>query len=322
MGLLATLTLLLNSYGQLSFVSHINDGGKAKCVGVFDHYACLASEEDFFRIYDISNPKKPLMIGKTAVPARVNAMALSKDFAFVAAGTNGLQIYDLSDPVKPSCINTIKEPWSASGVMGNLAMIDVVVAGSYAYVANQGLYIYDISKPAATKQIWHTNIDANVLTVAADGTNAVLSSFESGLTFFDTSNPTNSRFLARIEENESVHFRTTILSNHLYTMNATDGLTIYDLSNPVHPSKLTQASRRSFLPFSDDLVVSGNYVYEANHRDGLRVYDISHPAIPTLSAYAKPAGTAYGVAVWGQYVFLANGSDGLWIYSLQSSRKK
>jgi hypothetical protein len=54
-------------------------------------------------ILDVSDPALPAVVGQTDVlPDVVNGMAVTGDYAYVAAGGDGLRIIDVSDPGAPS----------------------------------------------------------------------------------------------------------------------------------------------------------------------------------------------------------------------------
>jgi hypothetical protein len=54
--------------------------------------------------------------------------------------------------------------------------------------------------------------------------------------------------------------------------NSTDGLRVYDVSNPVFPNYVGHWTGSNALALCYGVAVSGNYVYLANESDGLRIF--------------------------------------------------
>src|ERR1700722_13734326 len=66
----------------------------------------------------------------------------------------------------------------------------------------------------------------------------------------------------------------TVSGNYVYLANDTDGLRVYDVSNPANPINVCHTNDGSS---AIDVVVSNGYLYLANYDDGLRIYDNSVP---------------------------------------------
>jgi hypothetical protein len=106
---------------------------------------------------------------------------------------------------------------------------------------------------------------------------------------------------------------------YAYVANGSDGLRIYNVSNPANPMSIGNTNNSSNGGSAQGLALVGNYLYLANAGDGMRVYDVSTPSNPANVGYASNPnflGAAFGVAVSGGYAYLANGSDGLRVYAV------
>ena len=66
----------------------------------------------------------------------------------------------------------------------------------------------------------------------------------------------------------------TVVGGYAYLANAAEGLRIYDISTPSHPSRVAQATN-SGLAFG--VTVRSNLLYLACDHEGLHIYDISNP---------------------------------------------
>ena len=85
---------------------------------------CLLVARGLLRIYDVSNPAKPVMIGTVKV-GPVQRIALAGSLAYLA-GADGLQTVDLANPAMPVLTDSYKTAGPAR---------DVAVAGPLVFVA-------------------------------------------------------------------------------------------------------------------------------------------------------------------------------------------
>jgi hypothetical protein len=112
------------------------------------------------QVIDIRDKANPALVGGiiTGIPA--HGIALSGDYAYVAANDAGLEVFDVSDPTHPA---------RAGGYDVGFAM-DVQVAGSYVYAAGDfGVQVIDVSVPSNPKRIGgSTKFSATSVTVHGD----------------------------------------------------------------------------------------------------------------------------------------------------------
>jgi hypothetical protein len=146
-----------------------------------------------------------------------------------------------------------------------------------------------------------------------------------------------------------------VVGNYAYVADATAGLQIVEISNPLNPfwvggcdtggtalgvaiadSYAYVAARSASLqvidissPFNPtwvgeynsggnarDVDVKGGYAYVAEYYRGLQVVDISDPAALTGVGSYNTSGEARGVAIEGNYAYVADNSDGLQVLSI------
>ena len=151
-------------------------------------------------------------------------------------------------------------------------------------------------------------------------------------------------------------YAVAVTNNRAY-LAGTDGLHIYDLSNPSGPVEVGHTETGSgptsvaitdhyavlanynkglriydiadptnlvYVEYTNDVgkgqcvTVSGKYAYLANDFDGLRIYDIWNPSTPVSIGHANDGGKAFGVKVSGHYAYLANYDDGFRIYDVSN----
>lgn len=109
-----------------------------------------------------------------------------------------------------------------------------------------------------------------------------------------------------------------ISGKYAYLANGTDGLRIYDVSNPANPVNTGHVNDGGYAV---GVAISGNYVLLGNGQDGLRIYDVSWPSNPVSVGHANDgggSGYASHVAVSGNFAYLANATDGLRIYNISN----
>ena len=109
-----------------------------------------------------------------------------------------------------------------------------------------------------------------------------------------------------------------VSGNYAYLANSTDGLRVYNVSNPASPLHVSHINNGGQ---AIGVAVSGSYAYLANYTDGLRIYNVSTPSNPINVGQTNNAangGNARGVWIAGNYAYLANGPDGLRIYNVSN----
>jgi hypothetical protein len=141
----------------------------------------------------------------------------------------------------------------------------------------------------------------------------------------------------------------------VFLANGTDGLRVYDISDPADPKNIGHANdgyattvaafdnrvfvdvgglraydvtspddpdAMGFVPITspsvEDFAVSGNHVYVANSGAGLKIFDVSGPGNPVQVGAINNGGFAKGVTVSGDYAYLANYTDGLRVYDVSN----
>jgi len=104
-----------------------------------------------------------------------------------------------------------------------------------------------------------------------------------------------------------------VSGNYAYVADHTDGLEIYDISDPKKPVKIGSVDDGGN---ANDVFVSGNYAYVADLGDGLEIIDVSDPATPFEVGEVDDGGNARAVFVSGNYAYIADDTDGLEIIDI------
>lgn len=99
-------------------------------------------------------------------------------------------------------------------------------------------------------------------------------------------------------------------NGYAYVTSSTDGLLIYDVSQPTAPQQVAGFDTPGT---PNDVAVSGNYAYVADQSAGVRILDISNPAHPVEVGFYDTNYSAHRLAVSGGYIYVADANGGFLI---------
>jgi hypothetical protein len=215
----------------------------------------------------------PSCANDPTVGSKAGTVAISGTLALLGDG-QALTILDVSDPAQPFCRS--RTP-TLNGVTG------VQVRGDFAYVGigstplGFGLEIFDIHDPdnPAPQGLYNPS---SVSDLAIEG-RALYLITASSLVVMDISNPTQPLLTSTYALNASATLE--IADNRLLVNSqGTYTLHIFDLADPLHPTKLGSFYQGTigWYGFS----IAGNRVYLLRGAGGVDVLDISNPSNPVL----------------------------------------
>ncbi len=268
------------------------------------------------------------------------AVTATEGHAYFGSGLL-LMVADASDPSAPLVVGSVALPEEAQ---------DIVVAGGYAYVADDysGLRVIDVSTPSEPTEVAWVEAPAQFWRIAVSGGFAYVAALDDGGCVIDVSVPTAPVLLGC---GGSYVSDVAVSGAYLYVLG--DDLRVIDVSNPWFPVEVgyvdlpARASGVGIsgeyvsvaaleaglwvidvsVPSSPDLVgyvdtpgsamsvaVSGGFAYVADDASGLRAIDVSEPTIPHEVGFFDTAGSASNVEVSGGYVFVADGAEGVAVF--------
>jgi hypothetical protein len=212
----------------------------------------------------------PLDLSYVSIPGFANAVAVSGDFAYVAAGSAGLQVVSLStDRTQPS-------------IAGSLALqgdaYDVSLVGTTAYVAGSStLSVVDISTPNAPV-LRGTFNTGSCLGVVVQGTTAYLNCY-SGLLLVNVTNPAALIQISSLAVGGTPWKLAVDPTRNLVAMAmGTSGLKLVDISNPAAPvlkgTALTGDARA--------VALNGNWAFVADYTTSTNSVDITSLTAPVV----------------------------------------
>ena len=228
----------------------INDftpAGSALDVFVSGQYAYVlynSSQKRILRIYDVSNPASPILLGGQnldfysfpGIAVGCGSIYVQGNFAYVLCGrsasSSSLHIIDVSNPANPFRI----------GSLTNLPRLarEVVVTGNYAYATfftndPRGFRIIDVSNPASPTIVGGSNLNVGALNdVSVIGDKAYVVG-DGGLKIINVSNPFSPTIVGSINPIPFTATTIFIEGNNAYVGFLGTGSNVFrvvDVSNP------------------------------------------------------------------------------------------
>jgi hypothetical protein len=110
-------------------------------VAVANHYAYLTCEAEGVKIFDVRDPRNPVLISTFDTPGHAMGITISDNYAIVGDKEAGVQVVDVSDPVHPVSSGSFDTPGGAEWTEGSRG---VAVVGGFVYLADgvNGLYVF------------------------------------------------------------------------------------------------------------------------------------------------------------------------------------
>ncbi|MCX7677743.1 MAG: Ig-like domain-containing protein [Spirochaetes bacterium] len=109
----------------------------------------------------------------------------------------------------------------------------------------------------------------------------------------------------------------TSSDNYAYVADYSNGLRIFDISNPQNPNNI--GNYKHSEGYCYDVSVKDNYAYLAYGSGGLVIVDITNKSSPQYKVkYKESSGTAYNVHIAENYAYVGYGSSGLVIVDISN----
>ncbi len=214
----------------------------------------------------------PTAISFLAIPGFANSVAVSGDFAFVAAGGAGLKVVNLSpDRTTPAIVASLTIPGNAN---------DVVVAGNLAYLAmgTAGLAVVDVTNPLTPILLGTISTSGNALDVAARGTTAFVANGNS-LVLVNVTNPASMTILKSLPLAGTIWGVDVDADRHLAAVAAGgSGLYLVDVTNPAAPAVLGSVLTGD----AREAAIRGDFVIVADQANSMTSVNIANRAAPVV----------------------------------------
>jgi hypothetical protein len=217
-------------------------------------------------ILDVSDPDRPVALGRLELPWIAQGITLSGSLAYVTCGEAGLQIIDISDRASPRLVGSIDTPGFA---------MDVAILGDVVYVCHDygegGLRIIDVSDPKRPREIRsQPEYEFMQLTIS---NNKLVAVGSSGLGIFDLAKRFEPRLLALLVSYEAAILPLSVAAvDGMVVMGEWTAIRVYDVTDPSTP-----VERARYQPPSAarGIVVADRLLYVANQDAGLLILQVS-----------------------------------------------
>lgn len=215
----------------------------------------------------------PADLSFATIPGFANAVAVSGDYAYVAAGASGLQVVGLSsDRLHPAVVGALS-------LTGNA--FDVTLAGNTAYVVGSTtLSAVDITNPQVPV-LRGTFSSGNCLGIAVRGTSAYMNC-ANGLRIVNVTNPSAMIEVSTFAVSGTPWKLAVDTDRHFAAMAmGTSGLKLVDITNPAAPTLLGSASTGD----ARAVALNGNWAYVADYSNSTNSVDISNLRSPVVKSH-------------------------------------
>jgi len=111
------------------------------------------------QIFDVCDPKRPLLVGECATSGNATDVAMQGDYAYVADEYGGLEVINVSDPAKPVRLSSCRTGGKAVGV---------AVEGDHVFLADgeRGVQVINVSDPAHPVRVGGCDTPGSALDLA------------------------------------------------------------------------------------------------------------------------------------------------------------
>lgn len=265
------------------------------------------------------------MLGKLDLSAR--GLAIQGDYAYIGSGQR-LVVVDISDPSQPT--------WIGNSSTLPDEVLDLVVDGNYAYVANKtgGLRVINISDPRNPYEIgsFPTDLWQETNSVALKGNYAYIGNavFASGLKILNITDPSSPFEVGNFGVYDTLDIAISgdfAFLPSQFGAHGFDGLEIVNISNPTNPTRASIFSPDG-IGNPEGVDVQNSYVYLAETRSGqddliwgggLRVINVASPWNPIqVGYYNSTFRFAYDVEVEGNLAYIADHFEGLRVMDISN----
>jgi hypothetical protein len=264
-------------------------------------YAYLYSAGGQLEVLDVSNPAKPVKLGRQTLaegqwlPA--SDFLLTGRYAYLydqVAGSPTVIMVDLANPARPVKAGNYQTD-------GQVRAVQAGPEGVYAYIidADYNLRVVDLSNPAAPRQANLYDAPENIVGLAA-GERAIYLMLEPGLDHqviqrLDITDLAAPQAVGRYELS-TLSGWPMVIGDNLYLQSGRPVLRVTDVSDPANPVEVS-ASPLPQSPSLEQLFAAPGRLYLVEQQAGvsdrdpawlLHVIDVTNPAAPVIGGVLTP----------------------------------
>jgi hypothetical protein len=288
-------------------------------VVIRENFAFIADGDFGLKVFDISDPKAPVLEGALSLAGQAMDIELFGDYACVAAGEAGVHVLDISSTQAPYLVGSVG--LGASGFF--LPVEEIIVVGDYGYTRTDAEWnpspyidILDLSDPSSPSiagyyYVEHDSNSRSVSAIAATEDYLYITDIVGDLHVASLADPSAPVAVAWLDHVSGL--RLAVSGNYLYSMGHRY-LDIVDISNPIEPVEVTISNDPIFW-LGERFVIRDDLVYLAAcsplaYSHSLNVIDVSDLSMPTVIANYYTMRNAYSIGIYDEYAFIGE-TDGL-----------
>jgi hypothetical protein len=279
-----------------------------KVITISDSIAYMGNSYPGLRVFSISDPSHPIEIESFDTPGTSYDMISSRDILYVANWYDGMRIISCEDPSELEEVSYFDVPYWSNAITANhdfaylacdkgLRVIsisdlerpteigfvetlgramDVVVGGSYAYVAGdrEGLRIISIADPEIPVEVGFFDTPGSTREVAIQDSLIYVACFAGGLWIVSISDPDNPYQVGSINLFAKA---VAVRGEYAYLASGPVGFTVVSISNPDNP---VEVGRYDDYNDAKDIGLRGSHAYLIDGEKGLCVISIADPENP------------------------------------------
>ncbi|HTY08878.1 MAG TPA: FlgD immunoglobulin-like domain containing protein [Candidatus Edwardsbacteria bacterium] len=309
--------------------------GRVGGVALSGQYLAAAAAGAGLLLVDVADPARPALAGQCALPGPALDVAVDGTHAYVSCGVAGLQAVEISDPANPFESGHCDLTGTVTGVelkgrhafiagsaglaivnIDSLAMANrcpinhpvsqVQLSGDFALLQDNacGIRIVDIQDLTDIGQGGYGQLPFSACQVTVMDSVALVADSLDGLRILDLSGLHHWSAVNAWAGSDTVHaIAVTPDSLYAYLAAGSDGLRVFKISDPMHPSEVG-----SYRP-GGRVYRAANYSADilcvAAGDSGVALVDIADPTAPRECARLRGYAPAYDVGM----SFYTNGSD-------------
>ena len=242
------------------------------------------------------------------------AVAVSGDYAYLAAGKQGLVVVDIGNRKEPRIV--------VPGIAIEDLAQNITINDDLAYLADglKGVKIFDIVNPKTPTVIGKIDTDpvniadsgAVTNDIAVSGDYAYLADDIKGIDVLSVIDPRKPEIIDSLDLAPGLKHYTYsvyISGDYLYSADGKIGLSIIDINDPRNLKLAGTAPTQR----AKDVIVSGDYAFVADGESGLIVINVSNPKSPESipGAAVDSQNESVGIALSMNYIYMADSLGGL-----------
>lgn len=276
-------------------------------------------------VFDISNPKKPVLINDDPTGVKWSRFSITNGLLFASTNDDSglpynlrfkspynspITVFDVSDPKNITMISEI----------GELSQFeDVAVVGDYAYLCDvkRGLKILDLSAEPGHEIVSELPFEKSDRGLLLAHDDYLYIANRSNLMIATISDILNPELVANYSAGCPIS-SLYVFNDYLFMgsdfWNMCD-LRIVDISKPSAPELLKKIN--SGVERFADITIEDRFMYAASHKTGIKVFDIGDISNPIfISSYDTES--AEDIEVQGGYAYVADYEAGLMIFDVSN----